>query len=82
MFVSKEHTNQQKGKCTMKKLYQLNIDEVLSNLSLSTDYDIGGEGHCIVVEKAHIDVAIDEIVHNFENLIVNSFERYEEEEDN
>ena len=66
----------------MKKLYQLNIDEVLSNLSLSTDYDIGSEGHRIIVEKAHIDTAIDEIVHNFEKLIVNSFERYEEEENN
>ena len=66
----------------MKKLYQLNIDEVLSNLSLSTDYDIGSEGHRIIVEKAHIDAAIDEIVHNFENLIVNSFEHYEEEENN
>ena len=63
----------------MKKLYQLNIDEVLSNLSLSTDYDIGSEGHRIIVEKAHIDAAIDEIVHNFEKFIVNSFERYEEE---
>lgn len=66
----------------MKKLYQLNIDEVLSNLSLSTDYDIGSEGHRIIVEKTHIDAAIDEIVHNFEKLIVNSFERYEEEENN
>ena len=64
-----------------KKLYQLNIDEVLSNLSLSTDYDIGGEGHRIIVEKAHIDAAIDEIVHNFQHLIVDSFERYEEEEE-
>lgn len=65
----------------MKKLYQLNIDEVLSNLSLSTDYDIGGEGHRIIVENAYIDVAIDEIVHNFEQLIVKSFERYEGEEE-
>ena len=64
----------------MAKLYQLNIDEVLSNLSLSTDYDIGGEGHRIVVEKAHIDAAIDEIVDNFHDLIVHSFERYEEGE--
>ena len=64
-----------------KKLYRLDIDEVLSNLSLSTDYDIGGEGHRIIVEKAHIDAAIDEIVHNFQHLIVDSFERYEEEEE-
>ena len=64
-----------------KKLYQLNIDEVLSNLSLFTDYDIGGEGHRIIVEKAYIDRAIDEIVHNFQHLIVDSFERYEEEEE-
>jgi hypothetical protein len=62
-----------------KKLYRLDIDEVISNLSLFTDYDIGGERHGIVVEKAHLDRAIDEIVHNFEHLIVNSFERYEEE---
>ena len=62
-----------------KKLYRLDIDEVMSNLSLFTDYDIGGEGHSIIVEKKHIDGAIDEIVHNFEHLIINSFERYEEE---
>ena len=62
-----------------KKLYRLDIDEVLSNLSLFTDYDIGGEGHGIIVEKKNLDGAIDEIVHNFEHLIVNSFERYEEE---
>ena len=61
------------------KLYRLDIDEVMSNLSLFTDYDIGGEGHGIIVEKAHIDAAIDEIVQNFHHLIVNSFERYEEE---
>ena len=64
-----------------KKLYQLNIDEVLSNLSLFTDYDIGGEGHGVVVEKAYLDRAIDEIVHNFQHLIVDSFEPYEEEEE-
>ena len=64
-----------------KKLYRLDIDEVISNLSLFTDYDIGGKGHSIIVEKAHIDAAIDEIVHNFQHLIVDSFERYEEEEE-
>lgn len=63
-----------------KKLYRLDIDEVMSNLSLFTDYDVGGEGHGVVVDKAHLDKAIDEIVHNFQHLIVDSFERYEEEE--
>lgn len=63
------------------KLYRLDIDEVMSNLSLFTDYDIGGEGHGVVVDKAHLNAAIDEIVHNFQNLIVDSFEPYEEEED-
>ena len=65
----------------MAKFYRLNIDEVLSNISLSTEYDIGGEGHHIVVEKAYIDGAIDEIVHNFEQLIVSAFEGYEGEEE-
>lgn len=64
-----------------QKFYRLNIDEVLSNLSLSTDYDIGGEGHGIIVEKKHLDAAIDEIVHNFQHLIVDFFEPYEEEEE-
>ena len=64
-----------------KKLYRLDIDEVISNISFFTDYDIGGEGHGVIVEKAHIDAAIDEIVHNFESLIVKSFERYEEKEE-
>lgn len=64
-----------------KKLYQLNIDEVLSNLSLFTDYDIGGEGHGIIVERKNLDNAITELIDNFETLLENSFEPYEEEED-
>ena len=63
------------------KLYRLDIDEVMANLSLFTDYDIGGEGHGVVVDKAHLNAAMDEIVHNFQNLIVDSFEPYEEEEE-
>lgn len=63
----------------MAKLYQLNIDEVLSNLSLFTDYDIGGEGHRIVVEKENLDEAIYEIASNFRSMIEDSFEPYEEE---
>lgn len=65
----------------MTKLYRLNIDEVLSNLSFFTDYDIGGEGHGIIVEKKNRDNAIDEIVHNFMTLIEDSFEPVEEEEE-
>lgn len=64
-----------------KKLYRLDIDEVLSNLSLFTDYDIGGEGHGIVVEKKNLYDAIDELVSNFRNLVEDSFEPYEEEEE-
>ena len=64
-----------------KKLYRLDIDEVMSNLSLFTDYDIGGEGHGVVVEGKNRDNAIDEIVHNFMMLIEDSFEPYEEEEE-
>ena len=63
-----------------KKLYQLNIDEVMSNLSLGTCYDIGGEGHGIVVKKENLHKAIKEIADNFYNLIEDSFEPYEEEE--
>ena len=64
-----------------KKLYRLDIDEVLSNLSLFTDYDIGGEGHGIVVENRNLYDAIDELVSNFRNLVEDSFEPYEEEEE-
>jgi hypothetical protein len=64
-----------------KKLYRLDIDEVLSNLSLYTDHDIGGEGHGIIVEKKHLDDAIEEIIFNFGTLIEDSFEPYEEEEE-
>ena len=65
-----------------KRVYRLNINEVLSNLSLSTDYDIGGEGHSIVVEKENLHKAITEIADNFYNLIEDSFEPdYEEEEE-
>lgn len=65
----------------MAKLYQLNIDEVLSNLSLFTDYDIGGEGHRIVVEEKNLDAAICELAHSFGNLLDDSFEPYDDEEE-
>lgn len=63
----------------MSKLYRLNIDEVLSNLSLFTEHDIGGEGHGIVVEEEHLHDAIAEIVEEFSELIASSFEEDEEE---
>lgn len=56
------------------KTYRLNIDTVLSNLSLFTEYDIGGEGHGIIVEEEHLHDAITEIVANFSELIASSFE--------
>lgn len=61
--------------------YRLNIDDVLSNLSLFTEYDIGGEGHSIIVEEEHLHEAIAEIVENFSELIASSFEEDNEEED-
>ena len=63
----------------MKKLYHLNIDEVLANLSLFTVCDIGGEGHGIIVEEDDIDDAIDEITDNFKQLVAESFNLYEED---
>ena len=60
--------------------YRLSIDNVLSNLSLFTEYDIGGEGHGIIVEEEHLHDAITEIVENFSELIVSSFEEENEEE--
>lgn len=63
----------------MKKLYRLNIDEVLANLSFFTACDIGGEGHGIVVEEDDIDDAIDEITDNFKQLVAESFNLYEED---
>jgi len=65
----------------MKKLYRLDIDDVLANLSLFTDYDIGGEGHGVVVKRENLDKAIEEIVHNFLTLIVDFFVPYEEQEE-
>ena len=64
----------------MSKLYRLNIDEVLSNLSLFTEYDIGGEGHSVIVEEEHLHDAIAEIVADFSDLIASSFEEEGEEE--
>ena len=64
----------------MSKLYRLNIDEVLSNLSLFTEHDIGGEGHAIVVEEEHLHDAIAEIVADFSDLIASSFEEEGEED--
>lgn len=65
----------------MSKLYRLNIDEVLSNLSLFTEHDIGGEGHSVIVEEEHLHDAIAEIVEEFSELIASSFEEDEEEGD-
>lgn len=65
----------------MAKLYRLDIDEVLSNLSLFTDYDIGGEGHGIIVEEKNLDDAICELANNFGSLLDDSFKPYEEEEE-
>ena len=64
----------------MKKTFTLNIDSVLSELSLFTEYDIGGEGHNITVEEEHLADAIVEIVENFSELIASSFEEENEEE--
>lgn len=61
--------------------YRLSIDNVLSNLSLFTEYDIGGEGHSIIVEKEHLHDAIAEIVADFSELIASSFEEDDEEEE-
>lgn len=65
----------------MDKFYRLDIDEVFSNLSLFTEYDIGGEGHGIVVEKENLDDAIYEIASNFRSLIEDCFKPYEEGEE-
>ena len=64
----------------MKKTFTLNIDSVLSELSLFTEYDIGGEGHSIIVKEEHLADAIAEIVENFSELIASSFEEENEEE--
>ena len=61
--------------------YRLNIDDVLSNLSLFTEYDIGGEGHAIIVEEEHLHDAIAEIVEEFSELIASSFEEDDEEDE-
>ena len=61
--------------------YRLSIDNVLSNLSLFTEYDIGGEGHNIIVEEEHLHDAIAQIVEEFSDLIASSFEEDEEEGD-
>ena len=63
----------------MKKTFTLNIDSVFSNLSLFTEYDIGGEGHSIIVEEEHLHDAIAQIVADFSDLIASSFEEDEEE---
>ena len=65
----------------MAKLYQLNIDEVFSNLSLGTHHDIGGEGHRVIVEEENLNDAIREIVDDFRSLIEDSFDPYGEEEE-
>lgn len=63
------------------KLYLLDIDKLITNLSLFTIHDIGGEGRGIIVEEDSLYEAIHEIVNNFESLLEDSFEPYEEEEE-
>ena len=65
----------------MSKLYRLDIDEVLSSISLFTDYDIGGEGHGIIVEEKNLDDAIYELANNFGSLLDDSFKPYNEMEE-
>ena len=65
----------------MSRLYRLDIDEVLSSISLFTDYDIGGEGHGIIVEEENLDDAIHEIASNFRSLVEDSFVPYNEMEE-
>ena len=65
----------------MKKTFTLNIDSILSELSLFTEYDIGSEGHSIIVEEEHLADAIAEIVENFSELVASSFEEENEEEE-
>ena len=60
--------------------YRLSIDNVLSNLSLFTEYDIGGEGHSIIVEEEHLHDAIAQIVADFSELIASSFEKEGDED--
>ena len=60
--------------------YRLSIANVLSNLSLLTEYDISGEGHSVIVEEEHLHDAIAEIVEEFSELIASSFEEEGEEE--
>jgi len=62
----------------MSKLYRLDIDEVLSNISFFTDDDIGGEGHGIIVEEKNLDDVICELTNNFGNLLADSFKPYNE----
>lgn len=65
----------------MSKLYRLDINEVLSNISLFTDYDVGGEGHGIIVEEKNLDDAICELANNFGSLLDDSFKPYNEMEE-
>ena len=65
----------------MSKFYQLDVDEVFSNISLFTENDIGSEGHGIIVEGKNLDSAICEIANNFRSLIEDSFKPYNEMEE-
>lgn len=60
--------------------YRLDIDNVLSNLSLFTEYDIGGEGHSVIIEEEHLHDAIAQIIADFSELIASSFKKENDED--
>lgn len=65
----------------MGKLYRLDVDEVLSNISLFTNYDIGDEGQGLIVEEKNYYDAVCELANNFGKLIDYCFKPYNEMEE-
>lgn len=63
-----------------KKL-QLDLDDLAEQESPSSQYDIGGLRHYIIIEEKDKEAFLDEVSIAYRKLINDSLEEYKEEDD-
>lgn len=58
---------------------QLNLDDLVYAESPSSQYDIGGLRHWLIIEKKHKEAFLDEVTKDFRELIESMLEPYDTE---